>query len=503
MAQPIVLLILDGWGISTDKESVIFHAKTPFLKSLEQKTYVAQIRTDGSFVGLPDGYIGNSEVGHITIGSGRIIHQDFIKIENSIKNNSFYENDVLRTLFEKAEQTSKRVHCISLLTDSGVHAHSNHINAFIDMAKKYNVVLYLHLFTDGRDTDITMACSFVERLLQHIGESKNIYIASIAGRYYGMDRDKRWERTEKVYESLFSTKYQRNIHVLDYIREEYKEGRTDEFILPLTFLAEGIIESNDTVFFANFRADRARQLAEAIESREFVHFTRSAVLNGFFCTMTRYNKGSTARILFSREEINNTLGDILEQNGLRQLRIAETEKYGHVTYFFNGGKEHSHKGEDHILVASPRDVATYDEKPQMSAYEVTQILVEKILAASYDVYICNLANLDMVGHTGNVEAMKEALHVVDMCVQKIEEALRSVGGILIVTADHGNIEASTIHSTKINTKHTVNPVYCLIESPEMKYTMRERGSLSDIAPTILFLLGIEKPKDMTGESLLS
>lgn len=505
--MPLILVIIDGFGIATKEEeenSIVNDAIMPNMRNLLQLPTVSQLQASGRAVGLPVGYMGNSEVGHLTIGSGRVINQSFVAIEESITDGRFFILPELVSAIEITKANGGRLHCMGLLSSSGVHGQLSHFIAMVSLAKRYEIEVFFHIFTDGRDAGVFEGIQFIQALESTIKKEGFGNIASVIGRYYAMDRDNRWERTEKAYAMLVEDGTVES-DVYSYLESEYIQGKTDEFIEPAILLANSRIKNQDSVFFLNFRADRAKQLTTALLgkapfSSHYTHLELTACI-----TMTRYAKDLETIVLFEKEIPNNTLGEILSANGLRQLRIAETEKYAHVTYFFNGGKEGKNEKEERCLIPSPQDVPTYDKKPEMSAYQVTQTLCDAINAKEYDVYICNFANLDMIGHTGNIEAGKQALCVIDECIGKIVGTVRLQKGVTIITADHGNIEALQNNAKDLHTAHTCNDVYCIIDLPKESIhtvTMRD-GELQDIAPTILYLLGIDKPKEMQGKSLIS
>ena len=503
---PLVLLIIDGFGIPVGKEkeeSIIQYTEMPILQSLLDTSRTAELKCSGRAVGLPEGYMGNSEVGHLTIGSGRVINQAFVAIEESIETNAFFTLPALSEAIHKIKEHGGKLHCMGLLSCSGVHGHLSHFIAMLQVAKQYNIELVFHIFTDGRDSAPFEGIEFIKTLQKAIEKEGVGAIVSVMGRYFAMDRDKRWERTEKAYVAL--TEEDTPIpDIYEYIKHSYAEGCTDEFIEPAICVQDSRISDGDGVIFLNFRADRARQLTSALLGEAPFSAQRKKIELSACITMTRYAHELETIVLFEKEEPVNTLGCILSAHGLRQLRIAETEKYAHVTYFFNGGREERSDGEVHCLIPSPQDVATYDLKPEMSAYEVTEKICDALRKEEYDVYICNFANLDMVGHTGNIEAGKKALMVIDECIGAIIKEVRSQKGVSIITADHGNIEALQNNATELHTAHTCNDVYCIFDLPSSykNHVQVRNGELQDIAPTILYLLDIEKPQEMTGVSLL-
>ena len=503
---PLVLLIIDGFGISVGEEkegSIVRYTHTPTIEKLIAQSTTVHLQCSGRAVGLPEGYMGNSEVGHLTIGSGRVINQSFVTIEESICNGSLFSLPHLSEAIYKIKESKGKLHCMGLLSCSGVHAHLSHFIAMLRLAQQYNIEVLFHIFTDGRDSDPFEGIEFITRLEQEIAKAGVGSIASIIGRYFAMDRDKRWERTEKAYVTL-TQEHTPITDIYEYLKESYAHGITDEFIEPAVCSQGSRIKNGDGIFFLNFRADRARQLTYAFLGKAPFSSGYHHIDLSVYITMTRYAKDLNTIVLFEKEEPSHTLGEVLSIHGLRQLRIAETEKYAHVTYFFNGGREEQSEGEIHRLIPSPQDVSTYDRKPEMSAYEITRYVCEALRANAYDVYICNFANLDMVGHTGNIDAAKKALMVVDECIGNIIQEVQSHGGITIITADHGNIEALQNDGKELHTSHTCNDVYCMFDLPSsLACVVKARhGELQDVAPTILYLLGIEKPKEMKGSSLL-
>lgn len=493
--RPILLLILDGWGLSEEKNyNAVAEAATPFWDSLLQKYSHCSLQASGEAVGLPAGQMGNSEVGHLNIGSGRIIYQDFTEINRQIEKGSFFTNSVLLEAMQKAKEPGCKLHFIGLLSDGGVHSHISHLKALLKMAKAENVPkAYVHAFLDGRDVPPSSAGQYLDELNAYIKEHGYGAIASIAGRYYAMDRDKRWERTELAFQALTKGQGRSAATAREALNYAYRHGETDEFVVPTVITDNdgepvACIEKNDVVVFFNFRPDRARQITEKLKERQFYCFTE-------------YDSNLALPIVFAQKEINNTLGEVLSRAGLRQLRIAETEKYAHVTFFFNGGREEPYAGEDRILIPSPK-VATYDLQPEMSALEVTEKAVEMINSGVYDVIIQNYANPDMVGHTGNIEAAVKAVETIDSCLQRLVAAVLQKGGSLLITADHGNAEKMLDSKTKEPyTAHTDNrvPLVLIDEAHSLK---SDGGILADLAPTVLDLLHLTKPEEMTGATLL-
>lgn len=507
MKKPVVLTIMDGFGYTPDVEgNAIALAGTPNLDALCKEYPHTLINASGLDVGLPDGQMGNSEVGHTNIGAGRVVYQDLTRITKAIEDGDFFINKELVAAMENTKD--KSLHILGLLSDGGVHSHINHLIALLDMAKKNGLKnVYVHAFTDGRDTDPQSAKSYVEKVQAHMDEIGTGKFASVSGRYYAMDRDKRWERVEKAYDAIVEAKGNTAESAIKCIEDSYAAGINDEFIVPTVILEDGKpagkVNENDSVIFFNFRPDRAREITRAITDRKFDGFKRTLVATKFVCMTTYDATMEDVSVAFGPEDIVNTLGEYLSKNGKEQLRAAETEKYAHVTFFFNGGKEEAYKGEDRILVPSPK-VATYDLQPEMSAYE----LLDKVLAAidedKYDFIAVNFANPDMVGHTGVMEATEKAIKTVDECVGKLFKKLLSIGGSGIITADHGNAELMIDKLTKRPiTSHSTNPVPFIVVGDEFKNAeLLSDGRLSDIAPTVLSMMKMEKPKEMTGHSLI-
>ena len=496
-------MILDGWGIAPASSSnAASLARTPNLDKYFANYPHTQLEASGLEVGLPAGQIGNSEVGHLNIGSGRIIYQSLTRISKSITDGDFFTNPVLVQVMDQVKASGKALHLLGLLSDGGVHSHITHIIALLEMAKKHGLSkVYVHAFLDGRDVPPQSALTYVEQLehaMETIGVGK---IATVSGRYYAMDRDKRWERLAKAYATVVQGEGERAVSATTGIQASYAAGVTDEFVIP--FAVEGVdgrIQAGDGVIFANFRPDRAREITRAIIDEDFPYFERPASARPVhFACMAQYDATIAAPVAYPPEEINDTLGQIVAERGLRQLRIAETEKYAHVTFFFNGGVEEPNKNEERILIPSPK-VATYDLQPEMSAEEVTQALLAELGKDKFDVIILNFANPDMVGHTGVLAAAIKAMEKVDECVGRIVEKVLSLDGSVCICADHGNLEKMTEADGEPNTAHTTNPVpFILISKTQHQL---HKGILADIAPTMLELLHIPQPKAMTGKSLI-
>jgi len=505
---PLVLCILDGYGLGKkDQYDATFTAKTPFLDSLFQDYPLCKLDASGCSVGLSKGQMGNSEVGHMTIGSGRTIKQKLVEISDDIKSEVFENNTNLISAFEKVIKFKGTLHLFGLLGDGGIHAHQHHLTGILKSAGKFGIKkCIIHLFTDGRDTGTKTALNFTKKLITDIKKIGIGTIGTIGGRYYGMDRDKRWERLEKAYKSIIKQETNSIKNPLSYLKEQYEKNITDEFIEPAYTEDYQGIKTNDVLLFTNFRSDRMRQIVELFSSHrddssyEFNHFdTKNLPRNLYVFTMTEYkNTLEVDGILYPPQNITNTLSEVLSLNNFSQLHIAETEKYAHVTFFLNGGKEVKYKNEEWIVIPSPK-IETYDEKPEMSAGEVTKILLEKIKNKDKDVYIVNFANPDMVGHTGNQKAVEKSLEYLDICIEKIVTEIKKQNGIFLLTADHGNCE--NMKQGDNQTTHTQNLVpFILLNNKNL--SIKKNGTLADIAPTILELLGIKKPIDMTGESVL-
>jgi 2,3-bisphosphoglycerate-independent phosphoglycerate mutase len=506
---PVILVILDGFGINPRKEgNAVANAATPNLDALVKNYPNSRLSMSGVDVGLPDGQMGNSEVGHMILGAGRIVFQDLTLIHKDIDDGTFYTNPVLLDALRKTKAKSNRLHLLGLLGDGGVHSHQRHMEAIIEMARREQIgAVYLHLFLDGRDTPPNSAEQFVLDLDEKLKAYANVKIATVIGRYYAMDRDKRWDRVEKAYLCLTEGVGNKAPSALAAIRNSYKEKITDEFVLPTVIdgvVPEGLIRDGDGVIFFNFRADRARELTRALTDEEFKEFSRKRRLDlATYTTMTQYDETFKVPVAYAPREIRRILGEVTSQANVRQLRIAETEKYAHVTYFFNGGEEKKFPGEERILIPSPRDVATYDLKPEMSAREVTESLVKYVREQDVGLVIANYANADMVGHTGNFEASVRAVEVIDECLGKVVDAAMSKKGKVVITADHGNIEQLIDYDTGMpHTAHTTNLVPVILVDEERQKCRLAQGSGVDIAPTLLKLLKLAQPKEMTGSSLI-
>jgi len=505
--KPLVLLILDGFGYSLEKENnAIAMANTPCWDSLQQDYPMTLLNCSGSVVGLPDGQMGNSEVGHIHIGTGRYVPQDFSKVNDAIKDGSFFSNPVLCRAVDTAKANDKALHIMGLLSAGGVHSHEEQIVAMIELAAARGLKkIYVHAFLDGRDVPPKSATSSIELLEAKFAALGVGKIVTVTGRFYAMDRDKRWDRVKSAYDLIVKGESANQAtSALSALNAAYDRGETDEFVMPTAIVEAGQnvvkLDSNDSVVFMNFRADRAREISQAITLPSFDGFDRGhAPHAGYFCTLTEYHQDFGYDIAFPSVDIKNSLGEYLSAQGLTQLRLAETEKYAHVTFFFNGGVDTSFPGEDRILVPSPQ-VRTYDMQPEMSAPEVTDHLVEAIVGGKYDVIICNYANCDMVGHTGIIDAAIVAVETIDASLQRIVAALNSVNGQMLITADHGNIEQMVDDNGEPQTAHSINPVPLVHVGGVNK--LKADGNLSDLAPTMLAILGLEQPKEMNGKNLI-
>lgn len=506
--KPLMLMILDGWGYDPELTgNAVLAAKTPVLDSLLEQYPSTFLEASGESVGLPAGQMGNSEVGHLNIGAGRIVYQDLTRINRSFENGEIYFNPVLLEAIRNVKEKGSNLHLIGLFSYGGVHSHLNHLKGLIEVAENQGLSrVYIHAFLDGRDVPPRQALYDMEEFQRKYSAKGNAVIATVSGRYYAMDRDKRWDRIKLAYDALVLGDGLKSKNPVSAIKEAYERGENDEFVKPTVVTDdEGqpltTIKDNDSVIFFNFRPDRARQLTYSFVNECFEGFERTIRPQVHYVCMSEYDEKLDVPLVFPTECIENTLGQVLSYHGLKQLRIAETEKYAHVTFFLNGGVEQQNPGEDRFLVPSPK-VATYDLKPQMSAYEVTDALVEQIRSGSYDIIIVNYANMDMVGHTGLFDAAVEAVQTVDTCVGRVVDAMMKSGGSVIITADHGNAEKMIDPVSKApHTAHTSNPVRCIYVSGESGLQLR-KGNLSDIAPTMLEILCIPSPMEMTGRSLI-
>lgn len=502
--KPTLLAILDGFGLTNHVEgNAVAAANTPNIDKYVEMYPHTKIGASGMAVGLPDGQMGNSEVGHLNIGAGRIVYQSLTKITKSINDGDFFTNPALVKAVNNVKENGGALHLMGLLSPGGVHSHIDHLKGLIDLAKKNDIKeVYVHGFLDGRDVAPASALEYIAEIENYMNEVGVGKIATLSGRYYAMDRDNRWERVELAYNAMVLGEGETATSAVEAVEKSYHDNKTDEFVLPTVIDKAGTIKNGDSVVFFNFRPDRAREITRAINDRQFDGFKRNT-LNLVFVTMTEYDSTlEGVEVAFGPEVLTNTLGEFLAKNGLNQLRIAETEKYAHVTFFFNGGVEEPNANEDRQIVASPK-VATYDLKPEMSAYELTETLVGKINEDKYDVIILNFANPDMVGHTGVFDAAKKAVEAVDECLGKVVDAVLAKEGRVFVTADHGNAEQMIDYSTgKAMTAHTTGPVPFIYIAKDAK-PLREGGKLADIAPTMIEAMGLEKPVEMTGESLIA
>lgn len=501
--KPLMLMVLDGWGYNThkDEKNAICTANPENFNRLIEKYPHTLIKASGEAVGLPEGQMGNSEVGHLNLGAGRVVYQPLVEISKDIRDGEFFKKDKVVEAFNYAKENNKSIHFIGLLSDGGVHSHIEHLYGLLEMAKKVGLEnVYVHSFMDGRDTAPKSGLDFMKQLLNKIEEIGVGKVASLSGRYYSMDRDTNWDRTEKAYDAMVGKISAIDMKATEAIEKSYAMDKTDEFIEPVLLDGNGIIKAGDVVINFNFRPDRARQITRALVDKDFKGFTREGLNPKYYC-MRQYDSTIDADVIYEDKDITNTLGEVLSKNGLTQLRTAETEKYAHVTFFFNGGKETEFKGEDRKLIASPK-VATYDLKPEMSSVELTEAVMDALNSDKYDVIIMNYANPDMVGHTGVFDAAVKAIKAVDTGLGKIADKILELDGTLIITADHGNAEKMEDPEThQPFTAHTTNEVPLILVSNNYSGELKE-GKLADIAPTMLEILGIEKPAEMNGVSLL-
>jgi 2,3-bisphosphoglycerate-independent phosphoglycerate mutase len=506
--KPVMLAILDGWGINSKEEgNAVKLAKTPNLDAIMKQYPNTIIKTSGMDVGLPEGQMGNSEVGHTNIGAGRIVYQELTRITKSIQDGDFFEKKELLDAIKYCKKQKSDLHLYGLLSDGGVHSHITHLYALLELCKRQEFTnVYVHCFLDGRDTSPTSGEGYIADLEEKMTELGVGKIATIMGRYYAMDRDKRWDRIELAYNALAKGEGQTAKSAIDAIESAYQKEEFDEFVKPTIILngdkPTAIIKQNDSIIFFNFRPDRAREITRVFVDKNFDAFEKKYLYVNYVC-MTQYDETMpNVEVVFKPATIENTFGEYISKLGYKQLRIAETEKYAHVTFFFNGGNEVKYEGEDRILVDSPK-VATYDLKPEMSAYEVTDKVVDEIRKESYDVIILNFANCDMVGHTGILDAAIKAVETVDECIGRVVDEIKRKNGVMLITADHGNAEQMVDYATgDPYTAHTTLPVPLIVVGIEDKIQLKE-GKLADLTPTILDIMGVEKPKEMTGETLIN
>ncbi len=504
-----MLMILDGWGISPVPEgNAVLAARTPCLDRLWEEYPHTRLRCSGGAVGLPEGIMGNSEVGHLNIGAGRIVYQDLMRIDMAVRDGSLFRNETLISVMEKVKNNCSALHLMGLVSDGGVHSQLNHLLALLDMARQQGVEkVYVHAILDGRDTVPTDGIRYVQQLRDHMQKHNFGSIASVCGRFYAMDRDKRWDRIEKAYRLYTAGEGIAERDPVQAVQHAYDRGETDEFVKPAVLQKQdgkplGTVRDRDGLIFFNFRADRAREITQAFTDADFDFFPRESFPQTCeYVTMTRYDEHFALPAAFAPVHLEDILGETVSRKGLRQLRIAETEKYAHVTYFFNGGEEKPFPLEDRCLIPSPRDVPTYDHKPEMSALEVTEEVLRRIHSGDYRLIVLNFANMDMVGHTGIMEAAVKACETVDRCVGKIVTEVLTGDGAVCITADHGNAEKMLDDKGNPHTAHTLNPVRFILADKQRKHTRLREGILADIAPTLLELMGIEKPELMTGSSL--
>jgi len=505
--EPVVLVILDGWGLgSPGAANAIANASTPRICALTEEYPVTALACSGEAVGLPAGQMGNSEVGHLNIGAGRVVYQELTRISKAVRTGEFFRNGAFTALLENIRRGEHALHLMGLVSDGGVHSHIEHLYALLQLAKQAGVTrVYVHAFLDGRDVPPASAGAYLAALEDKMAALGAGVIATVSGRYYAMDRDKRWERTEKAYAALVYGAGERASSAAEAVAKSYARQETDEFVRP-TVINEGApVQDGDGIIFFNFRPDRARQITRAFVDEDFSGFSRrGGRLNTGFVCLTQYDETIAAPVAFKPSYLTNTLGEVISRRGMKQLRIAETEKYAHVTFFFNGGAEQPFPREERLLIPSPK-VATYDLQPEMSALAVTEAVLERIRAQEFAFIVLNYANGDMVGHTGVYDAAVKAVETVDRCVGQVVDAVRSAGGVVCITADHGNAEQMVDPETGAPyTAHTTNKVPFILVSPKHKgSSLRAGGALADIAPTILELFAMEKPAEMTGQSLLS
>lgn len=503
MKKPVALIIMDGFGNGEQNNgNAIYDAKKPNLDRLFSENPLTEIGASGLNVGLPDGQMGNSEVGHTNIGAGRIVYQELTRITKSVEDGDFFENEAFLNAVKNVKENGSALHLFGLLSNGGVHSHNTHLYALLELAKKQGLEkVYVHAFLDGRDVPPSSGADFVQQCQDKMNEIGVGKIATVMGRYYAMDRDNRWERVEKAYAAMVYGEGVKADSAVEAVKASYASDVTDEFVVPAVCEENATIGANDSVIFYNFRPDRAREITRCFVDPDFSGFERK---KGFFpltyVCMTQYDATMpNVQVAFKPESLKNTMGEYISDQGMTQLRIAETEKYAHVTFFYNGGVEKTYPGEDRVLVKSPK-VATYDMQPEMSAYEVTDKCVERIESGEYDMIILNFANCDMVGHTGVLEAAVKAVETVDECVGRVTDAVAKMGGVSLITADHGNADKMIDESGEPFTAHTTNLVpFCVVGYP---CKLRKGGVLADIAPTMLQIMGLPQPKEMTGKSII-
>lgn len=503
MAKKALLMILDGWGIGKHgKGDVIYNTPTSYLDYLYATQSHSQLQASGEDVGLPDGQMGNSEVGHLNIGAGRVVYQDLVKINRACKDGSILSNKEIVSAYSYAKKTGKKLHLMGLTSDGGVHSSLDHLFKLIEIGREYELNnVFVHCFMDGRDTDPKSGAGFIKKL-EEVCRDNGAHIASIVGRFYAMDRDKRWNRVKEAYDLLVEAKGKKADNMVKAVEESYDDGVTDEFIKPISNSeADGTIQEGDVVIFFNFRNDRAKELTQVLTQQDMAEEGMHTIKDLQYYTMTPYDANfKNVHVLFPKENVENTLGEHLSKLGKKQLHTAETEKYAHVTFFFNGGREEPYQNEDRILVPSPK-VATYDLKPEMSAYEVKDKLVDAINTQQYDFIVVNFANGDMVGHTGVYNAIAKAVWAVDNCVKEVIETAKKNDYEAIIIADHGNADNAVNDDGTPNTAHSLNPVPFIYVTENNSATVRN-GRLADVAPSILHIMGMEKPAEMTGENLI-
>ncbi|MDP3944842.1 MAG: 2,3-bisphosphoglycerate-independent phosphoglycerate mutase [Lutibacter sp.] len=505
MNKKVILMILDGWGITQDpKVSAIYNAKTSYIDSLYHKYANASLRTDGEYVGLPEGQMGNSEVGHMNLGAGRIVYQNLVRVNLAVKNKTLGKEKELLDAISYAKENNKNIHLLGLVSDGGIHSHIDHLKGLLDVAAEHNLKnVFLHAFTDGRDCDPKSGINFIETIQNYMKETTG-ELATITGRYFAMDRDKRWERIKLAYDAVVNSEGEKSNNALKSIEQSYANDVTDEFIKPIIMTDENgqpktQIKTDDVVIFFNYRTDRGRELTDVLSQKDFPEFGMKTIPL-YYVTLTSYDDTfKNVHIIYETDNLENTLGEVLEKAGKKQIRIAESEKYPHVTFFFSGGREDTFENETRILCPSPK-VATYDLKPEMSAFDIRDAIIPELDKKEVDFVCLNFANGDMVGHTGVMEAAIKACEAVDKCVEDVVASALKNDYTTIIIADHGNCETMINPDGTPNTSHTTNPVPVILVDKELKHI--EDGVLADIAPTILELMGIEKPAVMTRHSLI-